>query len=853
MKLLHSVRTRLANREDSEHEQAVLRIVIVGLFLGYMAGFNGWPRDWTAPDFEIVLVLVAFFLIAITIFAAICISPSRNVPRRLIGMLADSGGVTWYMFMAGEYGFFAIGVYLFITFGNGFRYGRQYLFGCQALCLLGFSGVLAFAPYWAERRIPGFGICLALVVLPLYVSTLLKRIQEARARAEEANTAKTTFLANMSHEMRTPLNGMVGVVDLFKTTDLSLQQKELVQLLRHSVSVLRSLIDDVLDISKIEAGRLSIDITSFDLHATINGLVQLLRPYAQSKGLALHATVDPELEYRLRGDSHHLRQILLNLLGNAIKFTERGEVTLAVKLCKKSIDGVTARFEVIDTGIGIPPEAIARIFERFVQADQSTTRRFGGSGLGTTIAKQLVELMGGTIGARSQLGEGSTFWFELPLLRDATAEQEERLEPASAKSNDRAILVADSTRSQRARKLLSAAGEQVELLSPADSFGNKLDTLLASGISIRAVVAACDVDSACSAFASARQRLGDRPFGLVYLAAQPLSVVDGARITSFREATVLDSNAAPRLLANAIRAATAIGGRDDGEAIDLGQLLKRERMPLKVLVAEDNPTNQAIISRLLSGAGHAILLASDGERALDLYERERPDLAILDFNMPNRTGVEVIQAIRAMEAPGVRMPAILLSASVTMEARQRAQNAGADEFIGKPFDAAALVDTIDRITARWPVRQRDATAPSHARRPEGFSIRQPTGPAITRIQDDVVDRSRLAELEDIARDDTFLTELLRGFRTDVEVILRGLDNCVRDEDLERSKDLIHSLKGAAVGVGARQLSRLCDDFSAVDLRDPEQVTQIILDMKRCFDKTLGQLADYIRQQHNLTL
>ncbi len=328
------------------------------------------------------------------------------------------------MWVAGEYGFFVIGIFLFITFGNGFRYGRRYLFGCQLLCLLGLVSVLLFVPFWEERRIAGIGLLIALTVLPLYVSTLLKRIQEARERAEEANLAKTTFLANMSHEIRTPLNGIVGVVDLFKTTDLSGQQGELVQLLRHSVSVLRSLVDDVLDISKIESGRLSIEVTSFDLYATINGLVQLLRPHAQSKGLVLHATVDPELDYRLRGDSHHLRQILLNLLGNAIKFTERGEVILGVALKKSSAEGITARFEVKDTGIGIAEDLLPRIFERFVQADQSATRRFGGSGLGTTIAKQLVELMGGNIGVHSRVGEGTTFWFELPLLHDASGESD---------------------------------------------------------------------------------------------------------------------------------------------------------------------------------------------------------------------------------------------------------------------------------------------------------------------------------------------------------------------------------------------------------------------------------------------
>ena len=225
----------------------------------------------------------------------------------------------------------------------------------------------------------------------------------------------------MSHEIRTPLNGIVGVVDLFQATVLSVQQTELVRLMRHSISVLRSLVDDVLDISKIESGRLSIEVAPFDLHATLNGLIQLLRPHAQAKGLQLRAVVDPMLDYRLQGDSHHIRQVLLNLLGNAIKFTERGEVTLSVEQLKETSEGVTARFEVRDTGIGIAEAALPRIFERFVQADDSTTRRFGGSGLGTTIAKQLVELMGGTIGVRSALGEGSTFWFELPLLRVTTS------------------------------------------------------------------------------------------------------------------------------------------------------------------------------------------------------------------------------------------------------------------------------------------------------------------------------------------------------------------------------------------------------------------------------------------------
>ncbi|MGH8802475.1 MAG: sensor histidine kinase, partial [Casimicrobiaceae bacterium] len=474
MKAVAELRELLARRSDSEHEQAILRIVIVGLFLGYMALFHGAPSAWSTHAARIVGILAAFLAVAAAIFVAICRSPPPNVSRRLVGMVADVAGCTWYMAVAGDYGFLVIGVLLFVTFGNGFRYGLRYLFGCQILCLVGLIGVLLLVPYWQQRPIPGIGLLVAMLVLPLYVSTLLKRIQEARAKAEEANLAKTTFLANMSHEMRTPLNGIVGVVDLMKTTTMSVQQSELVGLLRHSIAVLRSLVDDVLDISKIESGHLTIEVAPFDLHTCINGLVNLLRPHAQAKGLALNAMVDPALEYRVKGDSHHLRQVLLNLVGNAIKFTERGEVSLTVTLKRETPEGVTARFEVKDTGIGIAPDALAKIFERFVQADQSTTRKYGGTGLGTTIAKQLTELMGGSIGVTSTVGEGSTFCVELPFLRNAVATA-----PAAAGAPDAVrevahgglTLVYAGSRSPQLVATLESIGEQCEVVPLSVSMG----------------------------------------------------------------------------------------------------------------------------------------------------------------------------------------------------------------------------------------------------------------------------------------------------------------------------------------------------------------------------------------------
>jgi len=855
------LRARLKARGDSEHEQALLRIVIVGLFLGYMVLFHGSSRARGPSDWAVIALLSGLFLVGVAIFAAICLWPSENIPRRLIGMLADNGGAAWYICLAGEYGFSMIGVFLFVAFGNGFRYGRRYLFASQALSVVGYGAVLAFVPYWRGHRAAGIGLLIALIVLPLYVSTLLKRIQEARSKAEEANLAKTAFLANMSHEIRTPLNGIAGVVDLLRTTTLSSQQGELVGLLLHSTSVLRSLVDDVLDITKIESGRITIEVAPFDLHACINGLMQLLRPHAQAKGLTLNAFVDPALEYQLKGDSHHLRQILLNLLGNAIKFTERGKVNLVVGLQRETESAVTARFEVSDTGIGIAPAALANIFERFVQADQSTTRKYGGTGLGTTIAKQLVELMGGNIGVESVLGKGSTFWLELPLLRDVASAESTSETPSQARDERGICLVIAAPGYGDVPATLRSMGERYELIVPGAALGARVDQLKQSGVAIRAVLAACPVEQACAAFTATVQRLPDARVALIYVANGELSVVDRARVSSINGAYALQ-HATPRLISNAIHAVAASADDAVHNRADLAIVLKRDRASLRILVADDNATNQKIIEQLLRGAGHEVMLASDGEAALDLYESQSPDLAILDFNMPQRSGIEVIQAIRMLEPQGVRMPAIILSASVTVEARERAAIAGADEFIGKPFDAASLIDRIDRLGERVVAadegavaRRKRSTARSGIAADAGRkSIEPPAREAGNRpglaADPTLIDQSRLAQLEDIARDVSFLSELIAGFMSDVDAIVAKTRNAVAAGNAALIPDLMHSLKGAAVGVGATRLALLAADFDRSALR--MSITEMrgkLGEVESCSEATATQLKQYLLAHH----
>jgi two-component system sensor histidine kinase RpfC len=824
---LEALEKRLRSRTDSEHVQAGLRIALVGLItvVVYFLDRSGVLARTTAGDDSLLLTgLVGFFALAIGIFVAICIWPSSNIPRRVLGMLADAGGTTFALFFLGSVGMFLIGVYLFITFGNGFRYGRRHLFLCQALCLSGFLTVVMTAPWWNSEPSIAWGLATAMLVLPIYVSTLLKTIYEARAKAEEANRAKSSFLANMSHEMRTPLSGIVGVADLLQTTQLNGEQNEMMRLLRHSVVLLRSVVDDVLDISKIEAGRLTIEITDFDLYATLSSVIRMMRPHAEGKGLAMHAMVDPAIDYHVKGDPHHLRQVIVNLLSNAIKFTERGHIDVSATLLNETPEGFRVRFAVSDTGIGITPEALKRIFEQFVQADSSTTRRYGGTGLGTAIAKQLVELMGGSIDVHSAPGAGTTFWFDLPLLRFVPAKDMD-VEPIEI-SGVGALLLADTEAASQVEELVTSVCGRVERASSADTLVSRFKELRQQGSTIPAILVAGDASVACGIFEQIAVERGDARAAMVHLAQTTPVESIRARLRRIEGATFLGADASPRLLRNAIHAATSSDTRERAEVIDLGLILKQHRQALRVLVAEDNPTNQAIIRQLLEAAGHSVTLACDGEEALDIYEAQRPDLAILDFNMPERSGVEVTSAIRAMEPTGTHLPIVILSASVTPDTRERVSIAGADEFVGKPYEAASLLNVVDRLARR---AQRDGTKPRHIATVSHAAI-------------PLVNRSRLREVELISSDEKFMRKLIAGFCSDVEGMLARLDSTITEGKVVALTDITHAITGASVGIGAAQLAARCEEIDrAANNGDRSRLATLAGELRHCFEATAAQL------------
>ncbi|MGH8745939.1 MAG: ATP-binding protein, partial [Burkholderiales bacterium] len=357
----------------------------------------------------------AYVIIGALIFLLILYSSAASPARRVVALLTDLATLTWYMAFLGERAAPLFLVYVWVTLANGFRFGQQYLLISLGLSVAGFSVVLWLSDFWRGHIEFGYWMLFGFITLCLYVRSLVTKLFDALARAEAANQAKRRFISVVSNEMRTPLNAIIGMSDLLRDTSLNREQADMLQTLRDSGRVMLGLVEDVLDFSKIEAGKLALDDSDFDLHALVNSTCRIISAQALAKNVEFVVSIMPEVPPAVRGDPHYLRQILINLAGNAVKFTEQGSVTLHVSAQEESDTKVRLKFSVRDTGIGIPPEAQVRIFESFAQGEQSTTRRFGGTGLGTTIAKQLVKLMGGRIGLESAVGLGSTFWFEVDL------------------------------------------------------------------------------------------------------------------------------------------------------------------------------------------------------------------------------------------------------------------------------------------------------------------------------------------------------------------------------------------------------------------------------------------------------
>ncbi|MEO5822266.1 MAG: ATP-binding protein [Vicinamibacteraceae bacterium] len=536
-------------------------------------------------------------------------------------------------------------------------------------------------------------------------------LSEARDRAEREARLKGVFLAAMSHEIRTPMNSIVGMAELMAETPLDGEQREYCDTIRSSTDALLGVINDILDFSKIEAQGVSLEVLDFDLRVVLEDAVELLAVKAATAGLDLAAVIEPGFDGRLRGDPSRLRQVVVNLLGNAVKFTPRGSVVVRVSTTPRD----HVRVEVVDTGIGMTPEGLSRLFRPFGQAEDSTTRTYGGTGLGLTISKQIVERMGGTIGVDSTPGRGSTFWFEIALPRSTALAAPTGL----ARRVATALVLEPRDESAAAiLRLLSELGVRATRVATAGDGLGALDARPAgfavTFVGVDAIDAAPFVDAvqqhaagaatAIVAMVPAGRRGGadlDR-LGSVHRLTRPLR---RARLVECLDAVTAERLPEAPIAAPPAAAAPAVVITPEPAA----------RAP-RILVADDYFANQRLVTRLLEKRGYIVEAVGDGQAAVDAVLQRRFDVVLMDCNMPVMDGYAATAQIRALEQGRRRMPILAMTANDSTEDRDACRQAGMDDYLVKPIQAVIVLAAIERWTA---VSRESAAAHLEPARPGG--------------------------------------------------------------------------------------------------------------------------------------
>ena len=672
---------------NAELEQTFMRLLLVvsGLVYGLVVSATGvFEEGYLDP---IIKVGYIYTIVSVICILHVYFYPEGSKYRHSIYMSIDILVTSVVMHIFGKYGAPFFVFYLWMTVGNGFRYGYQELILCAGLSLCCFLVVCINTPYWTHEYYLAITGIMLLSIIPLYVALMLNRLQKEKERAEAASREKSRFLANVSHEIRTPLNAVMGFSSMLGKAEEKSEQHRIIDHINDASKSLMSLLGGVLDFSRIEAGHVQLKSEEFDLYKLVYSVASMLSIQAEDKGVRFITDLDASVPVFVRGDAGRLRQVLVNLLGNAIKFTNVGEIRVKVSKQGSGLSASRVLFEVSDTGIGISDDMQSRIFDRFQQADDTVQRKYGGTGLGTAISKRLVELMGGKIGLESKEFQGSRFWFDIPLPAMSNGTQDRNT--GKALPSDYLIVTKASYGDTRKS---AVPGMQEAVIRAVGNYGD-WTSLRAAKASVegRCLLVDCQGQEAEEVDVLVQEGI---KLGACLIAFHPDSRLHEKLLLSGFHVVV----SSLEYLDNALHYGACLhsGEVSMKTAEDYAHQIA-QHADLRVLVADDCRLNRYVMKDMLNRLGVVPDIAVSGNTALERLRNQEYDIIMLDIQMPGMSGFDVIKEYRKLHPSAESVPIVVITGDATQEVYDECTQLGVSRFLLKPVDHSKLADAISGL------------------------------------------------------------------------------------------------------------------------------------------------------------